>query len=90
VLVPIGDLAPAKKKIEELKTWIRNKIDNREKNRCLMLTGPPGSGKLTSVLSVCSHLNVSVIEWRNNSAADDDFDFGIEMDYKVIQDPSGE
>lgn len=59
----IKDLATHPKKVEEVKNWL-DKAAN-VKAPMLLVTGPAGSAKTTTVKIVASSLNYSVKEWVN-------------------------
>jgi len=59
------------------------------KKSFLLLSGPPGSAKFTSVLTICNDLGVAVIEWRNTQTANDEFNFSLDIDRRILNDSSG-
>ncbi|NXL85129.1 RAD17 protein, partial [Alectura lathami] len=68
-----NDLAVHKKKIEEVETWLRTHIFQRQPKQggsVLLLTGPPGCGKTATVQILAKDLNVQVQEWTNPVSLD--------------------
>lgn len=55
--------------IDKIRTWISswsNKINEskargKEKSKCLLLSGPPGIGKTTTIRLLCQELNALLI-----------------------------
>lgn len=88
-LIAVSDLAVTRKKIDELRNWIRLRTTKQSKKSFLILSGPSGSAKLTSVLSVCKDLGISVIEWMNTAAADEEFNFSLDIDKRILNDSYG-
>lgn len=56
-----NELIIHKKKIEEVETWLLSCGGGEAK--VLLLTGPPGSGKMTTLKVLCNHLKVQFTEW---------------------------
>ncbi|XP_067425285.1 cell cycle checkpoint protein RAD17 [Emydura macquarii macquarii] len=68
-----NELAVHKKKIEEVETWLKTHIFQREPKQdgsVLVLTGPPGCGKTATVQILAKELNVHVQEWINPVSLD--------------------
>ncbi|KAL1117389.1 hypothetical protein AAG570_004715 [Ranatra chinensis] len=60
----IDDLVVHKKKIEEVRGWLTGLRNNTPGgSRLLVVIGPTGCGKMTTVKIVCKQLKYSVIEW---------------------------
>ncbi|KAM6329703.1 cell cycle checkpoint protein RAD17-like isoform 2-T3 [Podargus strigoides] len=63
-----NDLAVQKKKIEEVETWLKMHIFERQPKQggsVLLLTGPSGCGKTATVQILAKDLGVQVQEWTN-------------------------
>ncbi|NWW84315.1 RAD17 protein, partial [Rhynochetos jubatus] len=63
-----NDLAVQKKKIEEVETWLKMHIFQRQLKQggsVLLLTGPSGCGKTATVQILAKDLGVQVQEWTN-------------------------
>ncbi|XP_023766876.1 cell cycle checkpoint protein RAD17 [Lactuca sativa] len=61
------DLSVHKKKVEEIKIWLEERIktkNNNHYNHVLVITGLPGVGKSATVEAIASHLGVTVYEWN--------------------------
>ncbi|XP_054253698.1 cell cycle checkpoint protein RAD17 [Indicator indicator] len=68
-----GDLAVQKKKIEEVETWLKMHIFQREPKQgasVLLLTGPPGCGKTATIQILAKDLGIQVQEWINPISLD--------------------
>ncbi|NXH21712.1 RAD17 protein, partial [Bucco capensis] len=68
-----NDLAVQKKKIEEVETWLKNHIFQRQPTQdgsVLLLTGPPGCGKTTTIQILAKDLGIQVQEWTNPISSD--------------------
>ena len=89
--IPLAELAVHRKKVDELKIWIRSRVGAREKeNRSLLvLSGPPGCAKSTAVHAICSDLGVKVNEWTDSASGDEDFDISIDIDPRILRDATG-
>ncbi|XP_074934316.1 cell cycle checkpoint protein RAD17 isoform X2 [Phalacrocorax aristotelis] len=68
-----NDLAVQKKKIEEVKTWLKMHIFQRQPEQggsVLLLTGPPGCGKTATIQILAKDLGVQMQEWTNPISLD--------------------
>ncbi|NXL65167.1 RAD17 protein, partial [Chordeiles acutipennis] len=68
-----NDLAVQKKKIEEVETWLKKHIFQRQPKQggsVLLLTGPPGCGKTATIEILAKDLGVEVQEWTNPISLD--------------------
>ncbi|KGL94831.1 Cell cycle checkpoint protein RAD17, partial [Charadrius vociferus] len=68
-----NDLAVQKKKIEEVETWLKMHIFQRQPKQggsVLLLTGPPGCGKTATIQILARDLGVQVQEWTNPVSLD--------------------
>ncbi|KAM6303884.1 cell cycle checkpoint protein RAD17-like isoform 2-T2 [Podargus strigoides] len=68
-----NDLAVQKKKIEEVETWLKMHVFQRQPKQgdsVLLLTGPPGCGKTATVQILARDLSVQVQEWTNPMSLD--------------------
>ncbi|KAJ3125775.1 hypothetical protein HK098_008235 [Nowakowskiella sp. JEL0407] len=65
-----NDLCVHARKISDVKSWLLSKSENlnhRLNTRLLLVTGPSGSGKLSTVLNLCKGANLQVLTWSNYS-----------------------
>ncbi|KAM5192859.1 cell cycle checkpoint protein RAD17 [Mantella aurantiaca] len=60
-----ADLAVHKKKIEEVETWLKAHIGQKQGGSVLLLTGPPGCGKTATILVLAQEMGILVQEWIN-------------------------
>ncbi|NXO13805.1 RAD17 protein, partial [Oriolus oriolus] len=68
-----NDLAVQKKKIEEVETWLKTHIFQRQPKQggsVLLLTGPPGCGKTATLQILAKDLGIQVQEWTNPLSLD--------------------
>ncbi|NXT60120.1 RAD17 protein, partial [Chaetops frenatus] len=68
-----NDLAVQKKKIEEVETWLKAHIFQRQPKQggsILLLTGPPGCGKTATLQILARDLGLQVQEWTNPLSLD--------------------
>ncbi|NWW19538.1 RAD17 protein, partial [Falcunculus frontatus] len=68
-----NDLAVQKKKIEEVETWLKTQIFQRQPKQggsVLLLTGPPGCGKTATLQILAKDLGLQVQEWTNPLSLD--------------------
>ncbi|NWR95105.1 RAD17 protein, partial [Furnarius figulus] len=68
-----NDLAVQKKKIEEVETWLKMHIFQRQPKQggsLLLLTGPPGCGKTATLQILAKDLGLQVQEWTNPLSLD--------------------
>ncbi|XP_004703746.1 cell cycle checkpoint protein RAD17 [Echinops telfairi] len=73
------ELAVHKKKIEEVETWLKAQVLERQPKQggsILLITGPPGCGKTTTLKILSKELDIQIQEWINPVLPDfqkDDF-----------------
>ncbi|XP_044301940.1 LOW QUALITY PROTEIN: cell cycle checkpoint protein RAD17 [Varanus komodoensis] len=87
-----NELATHKKKIEEVETWLKYHIFERQPKQgssVLLLTGPPGCGKSATVEVLAKDLGIQVQEWINPVSLDfrkDDFQNALnhESDFQIV------
>ncbi|NXS19154.1 RAD17 protein, partial [Mystacornis crossleyi] len=68
-----NDLAVQKKKIEEVETWLKTHVFQRQPKQggsVLLLTGPPGCGKTATLQILAKDLGLQVQEWTNPFSLD--------------------
>ncbi|XP_042643852.1 cell cycle checkpoint protein RAD17 isoform X3 [Tyto alba] len=68
-----NDLAVQKKKIEEVETWLKMRMFQRQPKQggsVLLLTGPSGCGKTATIQILAKDLGIQVQEWTNPISLD--------------------
>ncbi|XP_078442397.1 RADIATION SENSITIVE 17 isoform X2 [Wolffia australiana] len=63
----IADLAVHKKKVEEVRFWLEERIKSPKDTACsytLLITGKAGVGKSAVIQIIASHLELEVCEWK--------------------------
>ncbi|RMZ83140.1 hypothetical protein DV738_g1383, partial [Chaetothyriales sp. CBS 135597] len=63
--VNLDELAVHKKKIQDVQKWLDDALSGRHRQRMLLLKGPAGSGKTTTVLLLANLLGFQAISWQN-------------------------
>ncbi|EEP76593.1 predicted protein [Uncinocarpus reesii 1704] len=63
----LDELAVHKKKVADVQKWLVDVFTSRSKRRVLVLKGPAGSGKTTTISLLSKALGYDIIEWKNSS-----------------------
>ncbi|KAF2739266.1 Rad17-domain-containing protein [Polyplosphaeria fusca] len=63
--VTIDELAVHKKKVSDVRSWLSNVFSGQERKRLLLLKGPAGSGKTTTISLLSKELGIELQEWKN-------------------------
>ncbi|RMD44052.1 hypothetical protein DV735_g1096, partial [Chaetothyriales sp. CBS 134920] len=61
----LDELAVHKKKIQDVQRWLDDALSGRHRQRLLLLKGPAGSGKTTTVSLLATVLGFQPISWQN-------------------------
>ncbi|KAJ5159231.1 uncharacterized protein N7500_008882 [Penicillium coprophilum] len=61
----LSELAVHKKKVLDVQHWLEDAFAGRRSERLLVLRGPAGSGKTTTVSLLSDSLGYDIVEWRN-------------------------
>ncbi|CAG8885729.1 unnamed protein product [Penicillium egyptiacum] len=61
----LGELAVHKKKVSDVQRWLEDAFSGRRSERLLVLRGPAGSGKTTTVSLLSESLGYDIVEWKN-------------------------
>ncbi|KAJ5772799.1 Checkpoint protein Rad17/Rad24 [Penicillium paradoxum] len=75
----LDELAVHKKKVSDVQHWLEDVFASRRAERLLVLRGPAGSGKTTTVSLLSESLGYDIIEWKNPPASE----FGT-RDYQSV------
>ncbi|KAK2811988.1 hypothetical protein FQN50_001696 [Emmonsiellopsis sp. PD_5] len=63
--VNLDELAVHKKKVADVQKWLVDVFAGRSRRRVLVLKGPAGSGKTTTVSLLSKALGFNIVEWKN-------------------------
>jgi cell cycle checkpoint protein len=66
----LEELAVHKKKVADVQNWLADVLSGLDDRRLLVLKGPAGSGKSTTVSLLSKALAVPIIPWNNPTAAE--------------------
>lgn len=61
----VDELAVHKKKISDVRSWLERAIDQKHTERALILKGPAGSGKTSTVKALADDIGIEITEWKN-------------------------
>jgi cell cycle checkpoint protein len=67
----VSELAVHKRKVADVRQWFEHAL-TAKRQKVLILKGPAGTGKTTTVKLLAKELGVSLLEWRNPVASDSD------------------
>lgn len=67
----LDELAVHRRKVSDVRKWLESVISGRIRQRLLILKGPAGSGKTTTLRLLTNDMGCEVLEWKNptNNAA---------------------
>lgn len=65
----LDELAVHKKKVSDVRAWLEDVYHGRQRKRLLLLKGPAGSGKTTTMTLLANELGVHVHEWKNPTSS---------------------
>ncbi|KAH0537096.1 hypothetical protein FGG08_006099 [Glutinoglossum americanum] len=63
--VSLEELAVHKKKVADVRIWLENVFGGRDRKRLLILKGPSGAGKTTTMSLLSKDMGFDILEWRN-------------------------
>ena len=66
----LDELAVHKRKVADVQKWLTDVLSGLDDRRLLILKGPAGSGKSTTVSLLSKSLGVPIIPWNNPTAAE--------------------
>ncbi|KAF1999474.1 Rad17-domain-containing protein [Amniculicola lignicola CBS 123094] len=67
--VTLDELAVHKRKVSDVRTWLSNVFNGKERKRLLLLKGPAGSGKTTTISLLSKELGIHLHEWKNPTSS---------------------
>tara|TARA_R110002003_G_scaffold126_4_gene11470 strand:+ start:1390 stop:3420 length:2031 start_codon:yes stop_codon:yes gene_type:complete len=67
--VSLEELAVHKKKVADVRSWLTEVYSGRGRKRLLLLKGPAGSGKTTTMVLLSKELGVDMHEWKNPTSS---------------------
>lgn len=63
--VSLDELAVHKRKVQDVRRWLDDVFSGRLRQRLLILKGPAGSGKTTTLRLLARDMRCEVLEWKN-------------------------
>lgn len=66
----LDELAVHKKKVADVNAWLKDALAGNSRRRLLVLRGPAGSGKTTTVSLLAKSLGFEIVEWKNPPVSD--------------------
>ncbi|KAK2867818.1 hypothetical protein FQN49_003446 [Arthroderma sp. PD_2] len=66
----LDELAVHKRKVSDVQNWLNEVFTGRSRRRILVLKGPAGSGKTTTVFLLSKVLGYDVVEWKNSAGTE--------------------
>ncbi|KAL5121399.1 RFC checkpoint protein Rad17 [Pleosporales sp. CAS-2024a] len=67
--VSLEELAVHKNKVAHVRTWLEDVFSGQGRKRLLLLKGPAGSGKTTTMSLLAKELGIAMHEWKNPTAS---------------------
>ncbi|KAJ5667554.1 hypothetical protein N7507_003418 [Penicillium longicatenatum] len=68
--VNIDELAVHKRKVADVRKWLEDAFAGRGRERLLVLRGPAGSGKTTTISLLSESLGFDIVEWKNPAVSE--------------------
>ena len=65
----LSELAVHKRKVDEIRQWLNNVYCGRLRKSVLILRGPAGAGKSTSISLLAKDMGIQVQEWKSPSSS---------------------
>ncbi|KAJ4352854.1 RFC checkpoint protein Rad17 [Ascochyta clinopodiicola] len=65
----LDELAVHKKKVSDVRTWLEHVYSGQHRKRLLLLKGPAGSGKTTTMSLLARELSIHMHEWKNPTSS---------------------
>ncbi|KAL4983618.1 Rad17 cell cycle checkpoint protein-domain-containing protein [Aspergillus falconensis] len=80
----LDELAVHRKKVGDVEQWLRDALAEKARRNLLVLKGPAGSGKTTTISLLSKKLNFNILEWKTPSisayASKDYVSLGVQFD----------
>ncbi|KAJ5131670.1 hypothetical protein N7448_005828 [Penicillium atrosanguineum] len=64
----LDEIAVHKRKVSDVQNWLEDAFSGRRRERLLVLRGPAGSGKTTTITLLSGSAGFDIVEWRNPAA----------------------
>ncbi|EZF30675.1 cell cycle checkpoint protein [Trichophyton mentagrophytes] len=68
--VNLDELAVHKRKVADVQNWLNEVFLGRSRRSILVLKGPAGSGKTTTISLLSKALGYDIVEWRNSAGTE--------------------
>ncbi|OQV10893.1 hypothetical protein CLAIMM_14815 [Cladophialophora immunda] len=68
--ISLEELVVHKKKVADVQNWLQGKLDGHNSQKLLVLKGPAGSGKTTTVGLLAKALGLQLIPWHNPAVSE--------------------
>ncbi|KAF1932097.1 Rad17-domain-containing protein [Didymella exigua CBS 183.55] len=65
----LDELAVHKKKVSDVRAWLEDVYSGQQRKRLLLLKGPAGSGKTTTMALLSKELGIHMHEWKNPASS---------------------
>ena len=66
----LSELAVHQKKISNVRDWLQNALFGHNSRKVLVLKGPAGAGKTTTLSLLAQSMNVELLDWKNPVGSD--------------------
>lgn len=66
----LEELAVHNRKVSDVRNWLENVLQGRDRKRILILKGPSGAGKTTTVSILAKAMEFELSEWKNPVGSD--------------------
>ncbi|KAJ5684847.1 uncharacterized protein N7477_001192 [Penicillium maclennaniae] len=66
----LDEIAVHKRKVSDVQNWLEDAFSGRRRERLLVLRGPAGSGKTTTINLLSESAGFDVVEWRNPAVSE--------------------
>ncbi|KIV80223.1 hypothetical protein PV11_07739 [Exophiala sideris] len=76
----LEELVVHKKKVADVQNWLQGKIDGRNVQGVLILKGPAGSGKTTTLSLLAKTMGLQLVSWHNPDASDLSATIAVQFD----------